>query len=760
MKILSPPPSDISGIDIVDQCLKTESQNIEDDSSFKLLRKVRKNCPLHGNSKETRQESSKKADAEPLSIMVDRDKKSSISSNKKVKFEIPESDTDLSINESLVDKVSKVLSIEDKQKERIFNFEEGTDTISETSLRLDDIESQCNMFLTANNATLANMCYPSQLARTGGVSSIIEYLTDSDAMFPPVDLSKDGYMNKKYSVIEDLENDNFIPYDPSFRKRGKMAEIKGEEICYEVHKHKQSGFITTRPLAWACAFEDYLLSSENSTHRWMYKIDAGANSKRMCYSECIITIIFGEGKMIIIHMYLRSGVVMIKGSHYKEWCFSVFPSIRSSVHEIENEMKQYLSLNQSQNSIASKDSGVSKNSSWMVSQTSSAIPSQDISRITKDRSEELETEKLPEVKLLWKQNAALSKALRHLENGFHILQALLEESDKENKNIITEFNSSIDMLEQRYDAKLKLLMEIMNSGKYRNTRDENPLVLPNEFEGMKQMINNDEDVVSISSEVERFKTLLEKKEFIYESAKGFISDEMKGVNDLISRRNVIQRKLEFSKGNSPYANDANESMTERSAEQNLLNYRNNKDHTNFANVYQLEQNIIKEQAFILNQILHLRDEMDHSNSTTISELESLESDGDDDDGDQSDEQTTYTNIDTIKVYAERFNKNPKTPSKLSNVSSNINTSGNTKGYKNKNITKNKEVCEYMGVSDMIKKKDKSESNMTKNNALIKTNSEEIHISPKCTYKTNIVVLIEPKKKIERSDCYYTVTCYI
>ena len=40
-----------------------------------------------------------------------------------------------------------------------------------------------------------------------------------------------------------------------------MADLKEEEFNQGLSAHAQTSFYTSRPLAWACALEDYLLSN-------------------------------------------------------------------------------------------------------------------------------------------------------------------------------------------------------------------------------------------------------------------------------------------------------------------------------------------------------------------------------------------------------------------------------------------------------------------------------------------------------------------
>ena len=309
--------------------------------------------------------------------------------------------------------------------------------------------------------------------------SLIE--AEDDDMYTTFDLSKDGYVHKKKPVREDIDDEMFISCDPSFRRRGKVAELKTEEICYEVYMHKQTGFITTRPLAWASAFEDYILSNQKTPHRWMYKID-NFNDKKKLYCECILTVIFQERKMIIIHMYLRSGVVMIKGTHYKDWCMEIFPLIKENVESMEHDIKKCNELDLKLNN--------------------------DLDYIDidlKDKSSEME--------LLWQQNNALRKALRHLENGFHILQFQLDESDKEKKNLVTDFNESITLLERKYDAKLKLFMDGIQTD-FQKMKDGRIAALSREIEELKKNIDNKDK----GYESQGFKAITETKDTLYKNA--------------------------------------------------------------------------------------------------------------------------------------------------------------------------------------------------------------------------------------------------
>ena len=60
--------------------------------------------------------------------------------------------------------------------------------------------------------------------------------------------------------------------------------------------------------------------------RWQYKEVGGK------YSECMITFYFDVTKKITIYSYLKTGVLMIQGTHYKEFANTIFPKLKNKVN--------------------------------------------------------------------------------------------------------------------------------------------------------------------------------------------------------------------------------------------------------------------------------------------------------------------------------------------------------------------------------------------------------------------------------------------
>ena len=110
---------------------------------------------------------------------------------------------------------------------------------------------------------------------------------------------------------------------PKTRRKSKTNQLEEEIINLEIYKSK-CGFTCKRPGEWLLAIENYTNTVPGVNSRCQYKEVGGK------YTECMIT--FYVTKKITIYSFLKTGVLMIQGTHYKEFANTIFPKLKNKVN--------------------------------------------------------------------------------------------------------------------------------------------------------------------------------------------------------------------------------------------------------------------------------------------------------------------------------------------------------------------------------------------------------------------------------------------
>ena len=119
--------------------------------------------------------------------------------------------------------------------------------------------------------------------------------------------------------------------------------IQEEDITHSLdgHRAKKCSFITSRPLLWSKAIEDHTLYATDTKCLNQYKSDNGL------YIEYQLAYDDGESKKVTISIYVKTGVVLVKGEYYQTWAEKVFPVIKACltnyiqpIDKLERRMKR------------------------------------------------------------------------------------------------------------------------------------------------------------------------------------------------------------------------------------------------------------------------------------------------------------------------------------------------------------------------------------------------------------------------------------
>lgn len=128
---------------------------------------------------------------------------------------------------------------------------------------------------------------------------------------------------KKVKSVQD-EYDCYIQRIDPKRRTGKAKDLPYEILNYDIYDPQAHmvGFTTDRPLKWLTAFELRYTNSDKLSVEW-YNIK---NSEKLV-KECQLYISNStNNKCITIHVYLTTGVISFKGSHYRNIAYE-FPHL-------------------------------------------------------------------------------------------------------------------------------------------------------------------------------------------------------------------------------------------------------------------------------------------------------------------------------------------------------------------------------------------------------------------------------------------------
>ena len=135
----------------------------------------------------------------------------------------------------------------------------------------------------------------------------------------------------------DEETDRYtIKVDPN-KRTGKTKDLEENIIDVSLYSEsaKTCGFTTKDPLIWIQAFERYYEQQTKLKCEWNK-----VSNQNQQYSELQLFVHNQTGsKCITIHIYLTTGVILIKGSLWKQWAeneFAIFKAVIDNFDKDEN----------------------------------------------------------------------------------------------------------------------------------------------------------------------------------------------------------------------------------------------------------------------------------------------------------------------------------------------------------------------------------------------------------------------------------------
>ena len=225
-------------------------------------------------------------------------------------------------------------------------------------------------------------------------------------------------MGKKLVPIEE-EADKYNIDVKLDKRSGKAVQLKLDEVNTSLYADsaKTSGLATLRPVEYLKVFERYY---EKIGYHWLNK-----ENKDNKYNESQIFLLDNEGvKYLTIHVFLSTGVILVKGHFHKEWAIYEFPVIRDIINNVDSEIeiscpsKEFLDLlNSSNQSTSCKSKQALVDSTDKLEQPPAPL---------QNKSDDI-TEVFNSVESLWTENSKLKSSLMILETNFSTITETLSE---------------------------------------------------------------------------------------------------------------------------------------------------------------------------------------------------------------------------------------------------------------------------------------------------------------------------------------------
>ena len=246
---------------------------------------------------------------------------------------------------------------------------------------------------------------------------------DDTNLIPKSNIFIDDYNNQRFTT-------DFFPD----KRSGKMRNLKEEFFDFDIYQNNQCGFQTCRPFDWIQALENYVTNKEGIKCHWDYKENPEGK-----YETCELVIYSKNIKQVKVLVYIKTGILMVKGQQYKEFIINEFSEIA----------KEILSLPLMINPLYRQPDNVEP-----------ICPT----NIAEEEKKELESG----LSLAWEDIEANKKAINIIEKNIESLikssQNTINEQRERDKNIKEERLN----LEKRYDEKLVIFMATYKE-QYENT---------------------------------------------------------------------------------------------------------------------------------------------------------------------------------------------------------------------------------------------------------------------------------------------------
>lgn len=315
-------------------------------------------------------------------------------------------------------------------------------------------------------------------------TQILSALNYEDEQFSQTDIDienseTDGDFILKSRSLQDDINDELLNTSTNVKARkNKSKSLCEEEISY-IYKNHQCGFVTSRPIFWAQIIEKFITDTPDVTCRWQYKLWNNV------YIECKMDLFYDITKKVTIFIHLKTGVIMVKGNCYKEFCDKYFSKLVEA-HKITDLIsppciEEVNKVNTVENSDLYRAEATTKTN--VENEVNDAVEtpvtihqnivtksmeditvdkgSNDVENVSHAQENE-KNDKRDTIETLWKQQDIFNNAIKILESTIEKLSQnvslLRSEVNSQNENYALQ----IKELEIAYDKKLSAFTDLLN----------------------------------------------------------------------------------------------------------------------------------------------------------------------------------------------------------------------------------------------------------------------------------------------------------
>ena len=187
-----------------------------------------------------------------------------------------------------------------------------------------------------------------------------------------------------------------------------------------MYQNNHCGFNTSRPMVWIDALELYTTTNDDVTCIWKYKPN---NVNK--YEECRLTIFYNKVKQIKMFVYIKTGIIMVKGPLYKDFIVNEFVKIVDA---------------SKLNTLISPMNNITL----------------DIEKDGENEENNKETEK--ELLMVWENMSSNRNAINIIENKIESLTSEMNHNHESQEEKSKKYDVDLINLEKKYDTKLCIFM--------------------------------------------------------------------------------------------------------------------------------------------------------------------------------------------------------------------------------------------------------------------------------------------------------------
>ena len=135
---------------------------------------------------------------------------------------------------------------------------------------------------------------------------------------------EEGYTERVSDILVDIEEGLFYNSIQVSRRTVKNKQLDNEIFNDSVYSQNQSGFTTSRPLFWLASINTYIVNSPDVDAKTFIKYPK-SSAEKCQYIKTLIN--FDVSRRVEVLINSLSGVVLVKGNHYKLWIKQELPKL-------------------------------------------------------------------------------------------------------------------------------------------------------------------------------------------------------------------------------------------------------------------------------------------------------------------------------------------------------------------------------------------------------------------------------------------------